>query len=85
MRPVPETDADSSLYEGREVTDMGILVDIILIAAIGGYAFYLIHKIVSSMKAGKGNPYGCGDCHKCSSGCGCGCTREQNTRQSSAR
>lgn len=49
---------------------MGILVDIILTAAIVGYAFYLIQKIVRSMKAGKGNPYGCsGDCGSCGGGC----------------
>ena len=51
---------------------MGILVDVILIAAIGGYAGYLIWHILSSMKAGKGNPYGCsGDCGKCGGGCSC--------------
>ena len=54
---------------------MGILVDIILTAAIGGYAIYLIWHILSSMKAGKGNPYGCGgDCGKCGGSCGCGTT-----------
>lgn len=52
---------------------MGILVDIILIAVIGGYAGYLIWHILSSMKAGKGNPYGCsGDCSSCSGGCSSG-------------
>lgn len=51
---------------------MGIFVDVILIAAIGGYAGYLIWHILSSMKAGKGNPYGCsGDCGKCGGGCSC--------------
>lgn len=50
---------------------MGLLVDIILIAAIAGYAGYLIWHIFSSMKAGRGNPYGCGgDCASCGGGCG---------------
>lgn len=49
---------------------MGILADIVVIGLIGGYVFYLVRKIVRSMKAGKGNPYGCsGDCGKCGKGC----------------
>lgn len=58
----------------KERFQMGVLIDIILIAAIGGYAGYLILRIVSSMKAGKGNPYGgCGgDCGSCGGGCNCG-------------
>lgn len=55
----------------KERNSMGILVDIILTAAIGGYAGYLVYRMVSSMKAGKGNPYGgCGgDCGGCTGGC----------------
>ena len=60
---------------------MGILVDVILIAAIGGYAGYLIWHILSSMKAGKGNPYGCsGDCGKCGGGCSCSCSRQVSVK-----
>lgn len=51
---------------------MGIVTDIIVIALVGGYAGYLIWHIISSMKAGKGNPYGCGgDCAGCHGGCSC--------------
>lgn len=64
---------------------MGMLVNIIVIALVGGYAAHLIIKIVSSMKAGKGNPYGCsGDCSGCSGSCSChgsAAKKEEHRRQ----
>lgn len=48
---------------------MGLVIDVLLIGAIGGYAAHLIWNMVSSMKAGKGNPYGC-NCGSCQGSCG---------------
>lgn len=79
---IQDTALPSALMGSERNSDMGMLVNIIVIALVGGYAAHLIIKIVSSMKAGKGNPYGCtGDCSRCGSGCcGSGPKKERRRR-----